>query len=170
MLYCIQGMTLIKHTELSKIRQRHRNGVIVFCSGVFDLTHSGHALFFEDCRKRGDILVVAVGDDASIKEYKGGVRPILNQHLRAKMVDSLKPVDYCLITPTYKKPGLLFLEYIFATLKPDKYVVNDDVPNLPVRVQQAKKYNMQLTVLKRKSPKTFGDISTSKIIEKIKEG
>jgi len=162
-------MSVIKYRDLKTIRKQFAGKVIVICSGVFDLTHAGHVLFLEECKKYGDILVVVVGDDVSVKEYKGGTRPLLNQYLRLKMVDSFKPVDYCFIGPKSKKPGLIFMEYVFNTLRPDIYVVNDDVPDLSERRATAKKFNIELKVLKRICPPEFKKISTTKIIKKIKE-
>lgn len=88
---------IIKREEIKKIRDIHKDKVIVFCSGVFDLTHAGHALFFEDCKANEDRLVVSIGEDSHIRHYKGLGQPIRNHFIRAKMVDSLKSVDYCFI-------------------------------------------------------------------------
>ena len=87
-------MAVINYKKLKNLRLANKTKNIVLCSGVFDLTHAGHALFLEDAKKQGDILVVGVGDDVSTGAMKGRGRPVLNQHVRLKIVDSLKPVDY----------------------------------------------------------------------------
>jgi len=132
------------------------------------LTHAGHALFLEDAKKQGDILVVGVGDDVSTAAMKGRGRPVLNQHVRLKIVDSLKPVDYSFACLTPQGHPLSFMEYIFDTLKPDIYVINDDAFDIPFRKELAKKYKMKLIILKRRCPKEFENVSTTKIIEKVK--
>lgn len=159
--------------DLSRLRKKYRNKRIVFCTGCFDLTHAGHVLFFEDCKKQGDLLVVCVSDDALVRKYKKG-RPILNEHLRLKMVASLKPVDYCFLQP--KKP-FTSLEHIndwiggmLSKLKPDVYVINDDANGIPGRKQMMKEYPyVTLRILKRTAPKKFEKISTSSIIKKIRK-
>ena len=87
---------IISYKNLASVRKKYPDKKIVFCSGSFDLIHPGHVLTFEALKKLGDILVVAVGGDKDIAEIKGPTRPILNEDLRLKMVDSLKPVDYAL--------------------------------------------------------------------------
>lgn len=163
-------MSSISEKNLGKIRKKHSDRKIVFCSGSFDLVHAGHALFFEDCKKFGDILVVSVGPDIDIKKLKGDQRPILNQHVRLKMISSLRPVDYCFVGARYSPKKHLFYsnEKVFKTLKPDIYVVNADAFNIPDRQKLAKKYGIKMVVLKRWCPPKFENISTTKIIEKIR--
>jgi cytidyltransferase-like protein len=157
--------------DLPSVRKKHRNKKIVFCSGVFDLTHAGHALFFEDCKKFGDILVVSVAPDALVRNYKKG-RPVLNEQVRLKMVSALKPVDYTFLHPitpfkTNEEMNDSF-HLIFPKLQPDVYVINNDANGLAHRKELVKGYPyITLRVLKRTAPKTFEGISTTGIIEKI---
>lgn len=164
-------MTYITYDDLSEIRKRYGSKRIVFCSGSFDLLHTGHVLFFEDCKKFGDILVVAVGDDTTMRKYKGEQRPILNEHIRLKLVDSLKPVDYCFLDKPFEIGETEFfspLNFIFRKLKPDVYVINEDASNILGRKKVAEKNNVAIKILGRWCPKEFDNISTTKIIEKIK--
>lgn len=164
---------IITFKNLPALRKKFKNKKIVHCSGCFDITHAGHVIFFEDCKKQGDILVVGVGTDRSVREYKKG-RPILNQYLRLKMVSSLKPVDYCYLQP-YMPFGNLkeLLEMVhmeLEQLKPDVYVVNDDAFDIPGRKEILKRHpNVTLCILKRWAPKNFSSISTTKIIDKIQK-
>jgi len=162
---------IITYDDFPAIREKYKGKQIIFCSGTFDLTHAGHILFFEDCKKLGDILVVGVGDDETIKSYKGETRPILNEHIRLKTVDSLRPVDYCFLdNPKEKGEKTLFspLSVIFGLLKPDKYVVNDESFKMDYRMEMCKKELVDPVVLKRWCPKEFDGISTTQIIEKVK--
>lgn len=70
---------------------------IIFTNGCFDLLHYGHVKYLEDAKKYGDILVVAINSDASVKRIKGSGRPIVNQEDRARVIASLGSVDYVVI-------------------------------------------------------------------------
>jgi len=158
--------------ELSALRHKHSERKIVFCSGGFDLTHAGHALFFEDCKKHGDILVVGIASDAvRVKERGTSRTPVLNQHIRLHMVDSLKPVDYVFLLMEVARPEDHPSEpliKIFDSLRPDVWVVNEDASDIPHREKVAKEKNIQLVVLPRSCPPEFENISTTGIIKKIK--
>ena len=155
------------------MRQDMRDKKIVLCTGSFDLVHAGHALFFEECKRYGDILVVGVGRDREIKKYKGPTRPVLNEQIRMKMIDSLKAVDYVILTDEAPPDAswLYPIETIFRSLKPDVYVVNSDVKDADERKTLAEKYNVKMVLAERTCPPEFEKISTTGIIEKIlKEG
>ncbi len=168
--YESQSMARIKLEELEDVRERHRDQKIVFSSGCFDLIHAGHMLFLEDCKKHGDILVVMVGSDEVIRRDKGTKRPIMNEHLRIKMTDSLKPVDYTFLDRAL--PGdpysLYFIDVVFGKLKPDVYVINTDAYDIPYRENFSKKHSVLLVILNRTAPPEFDEVSTTKIIQKIK--
>lgn len=157
------------YKNLRNIRKKHKNEKIVFCSGCFDLTHAGHVLFFEDCKKRGDVLVVGVGNDYILGINKGRNRPILNQCVRLKLIDSLKPVDYCFLDESYQENHPLdIVEGAFKNLEPNIYIINEDASDISYRKRLALKYRTKMVILKRSCPPEFEDISTSKIIKKIK--
>ncbi len=165
-------MTIISYEDLPSLRKKYIDKKIVCCTGVFDLTHVGHILFFEDCKKHGDILVVLVGRDSFVKSYKGESRPILNENIRLKIIDSIKPVDYVVLDKTEKfekNNETKGVESILPLLKPDIYTINSDVPNIEKRKNAVEKYGVKFIVLERNSPKEFEDISTTKIIDKIKK-
>jgi D-beta-D-heptose 7-phosphate kinase/D-beta-D-heptose 1-phosphate adenosyltransferase len=67
---------------------------IVFTNGCFDLMHFGHAKYLEDARKEGDVLIVAVNSDSSIKRIKSEKRPIVDERNRLRLVAALESVDY----------------------------------------------------------------------------
>jgi rfaE bifunctional protein nucleotidyltransferase chain/domain len=70
---------------------------IVFTNGVFDIIHRGHIEYLSKAKSLGDILVVGLNSDASVKIIKGEKRPIVNQDNRAFVLANLKPVDYVVI-------------------------------------------------------------------------
>ncbi len=160
-------MNILKYFR--SIRKKHSGQKIVFCSGTFDLPHAGHVIFFEDCKKYGDILVVTVGSDNAVRHAKGPNRPILNEHVRLKIISGLRTVDYAVIEGDIRNNNLLaHLERTFASLKPDLYVINEDAFDILYRKNLARQYNIPLKILKRSAPPHLRGISTSAIIAKIK--
>ena len=67
---------------------------IVFTNGCFDILHPGHVSYLAEAKSLGDILVVGLDTDSSVKKLKGDSRPIQNQEARAKVLSSLRSVDY----------------------------------------------------------------------------
>ncbi len=72
---------------------RTRRQTVVFTNGCFDLLHPGHVRLLERARELGDILVVAINGDASVKRIKGPERPILPEAERAETLAALEAVD-----------------------------------------------------------------------------
>ncbi|HPK01737.1 MAG TPA: D-glycero-beta-D-manno-heptose-7-phosphate kinase [Candidatus Sumerlaeota bacterium] len=70
---------------------------IVFTNGCFDLIHLGHLKFLEQARRLGDLLVVAINSDASVRAVKGAPRPVLGQNERAAILGALEAVDFVVI-------------------------------------------------------------------------
>jgi D-glycero-beta-D-manno-heptose 1-phosphate adenylyltransferase len=85
--------------ELVEIRNslRLQNKKVVFTNGVFDILHAGHVDYLTKTKEKGDVLIVAVNSDASVKRIKGPLRPVVPQNERAFIISSLKPVDYVTI-------------------------------------------------------------------------
>ncbi|MBI1737922.1 MAG: adenylyltransferase/cytidyltransferase family protein [Acidobacteria bacterium] len=81
--------------RLEKHRQRGER--IVLANGCFDVLHVGHARYLTGAKREGDVLVVAVNSDASVKELKGEGRPILPEKARAELVAAFAAVDYVVI-------------------------------------------------------------------------
>lgn len=123
---------VLPREELAEtLRRRHAGQTVVFTNGCFDLLHPGHVRALEAARALGDVLVVGINDDASVRRLKGERRPIVPQRERAEMVAALRPVDYATIfeedTP---------VETI-AALRPDIHVKSgdyraEDLPETPV--------------------------------------
>ena len=82
--------------EIKKIRVQLKSEgkKVVFTNGVFDLIHSGHVDYLVKAKEMGDVLILALNTDSSVKRIKGNKRPILEQNERAFIVSNLKPVDY----------------------------------------------------------------------------
>ncbi len=76
---------------------RSQGKKIVFTNGVFDLLHVGHVRYMQEARSLGDVLVVGVNADASVKRLKGPTRPIQNESDRAEILAALGAVDFTVI-------------------------------------------------------------------------
>jgi rfaE bifunctional protein nucleotidyltransferase chain/domain len=70
---------------------------VVFTNGCFDLLHVGHLRYLEQAREEGDLLVLGLNSDRSVRELKGETRPLLPQEERAEMMAALSMVDYIII-------------------------------------------------------------------------
>ncbi len=163
-------MAIITYSDLSPLRKKFSGKKVVFVSGSFDIPHAGHVFFFEESKKHGDALFVTVGRDAEIKKNKGADRPIMNESVRLKMVDSLRAVDYVFLTnrPPEGAGWLVPIEEIFEALRPDVYVVNSDVGDISERQKTADKFGIKMVVLGMDFPSKRDKLSTTRIIEKIK--
>ena len=67
---------------------------VVFTNGCFDVLHAGHVDYLNKARAAGDVLILGLNSDASVKRIKGAKRPIVNQEERAFILSNLKAVDY----------------------------------------------------------------------------
>lgn len=87
---------IVTREELKKIREelRAKGKKVVFTNGCFDIIHSGHVDYLLKAKQLGDVLIVGLNTDDSVRRIKGDKRPILNQQERAFIVSNLKPVDY----------------------------------------------------------------------------
>lgn len=83
---------------------RSKGNKIVFTNGCFDLIHIGHVRYLTEAKKLGDVLIVGLNSDDSVRRLKGSNRPITPQEERAEILDALKPVDIVVVfeedTPT----------------------------------------------------------------------
>ncbi len=78
-------------------RFRQKNEKIVLTNGCFDLIHAGHIKLLSEAKKLGDILIVAIDDDLSVRKLKGPGRPVINQNNRVRILCALDAVDYVVV-------------------------------------------------------------------------
>ncbi|MBA2703115.1 MAG: D-glycero-beta-D-manno-heptose 1-phosphate adenylyltransferase [Blastocatellia bacterium] len=85
--------------ELLGVRQGLRTAgkTLVFTNGVFDLLHVGHVRYLAEARGLGDLLLVAINSDRTVRQLKGEGRPITNESERAEILAALRQVDYVTI-------------------------------------------------------------------------
>jgi D-beta-D-heptose 7-phosphate kinase/D-beta-D-heptose 1-phosphate adenosyltransferase len=99
---------------------RRQKATIVFTNGCFDVVHRGHTEFLKFCKSKGDIVVVGLNSDSSVKVIKGPDRPINNQYDRAVVLAALETVDYITV---FDEPDPLNL---IKKVKPDVLVKGQD--------------------------------------------
>lgn len=80
--------------KLEDFNLMNKNKRVVFTNGCFDILHVGHLRYLEAAKKLGDILVVGLNSDQSVRRLKGAQRPICSEKERQEMLLGLKPVDY----------------------------------------------------------------------------
>jgi D-glycero-beta-D-manno-heptose 1-phosphate adenylyltransferase len=117
---------------LATARQRgHR---IVLANGVFDTLHVGHTRYLAAAKAEGDLLLVAVNSDSSVRPLKGPGRPILDENARALLVAALRDVDYVVIFP---EPNV---EKLLEELRPNVHAKGTDytADSVPERVTAAR--------------------------------
>ena len=113
---------IYKLKDLIKIREelRKKGKKVVFTNGCFDLLHKGHIHLFREAKKWGDVLIVAVNDDASIKKFKGSWRPIFPLEERLEILEAIEEIDY-LVSFSEDTP-----QKIISLLIPDVLVKGGD--------------------------------------------
>ncbi len=109
-------------SQLTRIIQEHkkRGQKVVLANGCFDLIHVGHIRYLKESKKKGDILVLALNSDSSIRKLKGEGRPILNQKERADIASSFYFIDYITF---FDEPNV---EKVLLALKPDIHAKGSD--------------------------------------------
>jgi rfaE bifunctional protein nucleotidyltransferase chain/domain len=123
----VSAGTAIPAEVLAAIRARRLAGDrIVFTNGCFDLLHPGHIAGLRAARALGDLLVVGLNSDASVRALKGPTRPILPAAARAEILRELRSVDHVVVfegdTPVP----------VLRELKPDVYVKGADWKDRPL--------------------------------------
>ncbi len=136
---------------------RSRGKRVVFTNGCFDLLHPGHIAYLTEAKALGDVLVVGLNSDASVRRLKGPKRPLLSQEERRTMLLALRMVDDVAIFDEDTPNALI------AALKPDIHVKGGDynVDDLP-ETAVVRAYGGEVKILK-----FLDGFSTSGIIERI---
>ena len=93
---------------------------VVFTNGCFDILHVGHIRYLKKAKSLGDILIIGMNTDRSVKSFKGEKRPIVPENERAEVLSALEFVDYVVL---FDEPDPLRL---IETLKPDVLVKGAD--------------------------------------------
>ena len=100
--------------------ERRKGRSIVLANGGFDLVHAGHVRYLEAAKRAGDVLIVALNSDRSVRRLKGPGRPVLPQEERAAIIAAFACVDYVTI---FGEPDV---GRILRTLEPDVHAKGSD--------------------------------------------
>jgi len=153
-------MSKIKNIrELKKIVEnlKKENKKIVTTNGVFDILHIGHIRYLQEAKKLGDILIIAVNADSSVKKIKDPRRPLNNENDRAESLAALKCVDY--VTIFNEENPINFLE----SIKPDIHAKGGDYKiDQMIEKDTVEKNNGKVMLIKE-----VKGYSTSDLIDKI---
>lgn len=133
--------------------QKRAGKKIVFANGCFDTLHAGHVRYLAGAKAEGDILVVGVNADASVRGLKGAGRPILDETARGQLVAALRDVDYVVI---FNEPNV---EALLRELRPDVHAKGTDysLETVPER-EVAKELGIRVAIVgdeKRRSTRTM---------------
>ncbi len=115
-------MGVLTREEASEVvkKLKEQGKKVVFTNGCFDILHVGHLRYMNEAKECGDVLIVGVNSDDSVRRLKGPTRPINSEDDRAEMLCGLKAVDYAVIF-TEDTPNNLIEE-----LKPSIHVKGGD--------------------------------------------
>ncbi|MFH1613319.1 MAG: D-glycero-beta-D-manno-heptose 1-phosphate adenylyltransferase [bacterium] len=147
--------------ELKNIVEKlKKNGEkIVTTNGCFDLIHPGHIKYLWQAKKYGDILIVGLNSDTSIKKIKGNQRPILKEKARSLILASLSMIDYIVIFSEVTPIKLL------KTLKPNIHIKGGDyIAEKIIEYETVKKFGGEVKIIQ-----FIKGYSTTNLIKKIKK-
>lgn len=136
---------------------RKKKKTIVTTNGSFDILHAGHMYLLKKAKSLGDILIVGLNSDKSIKKYKDKDRPIIKQSARAALLEAIEYVDYIYIFDEVNPINFLRL------VKPNIHVNSAEYGINCIEAPTVRKFNGKIVLV----PKKKGLLSTTEIINKI---
>ena len=132
---------------------------VVTVNGSFDLLHAGHAYILEEARGQGDVLIVGLNSDASVRAYKGEKRPIIPEAERARMLLALRAVDFVhIFDETEPMPFL-------AEIKPNVHVNGSEYGPDCIEAPLVKQHGGRIHIIDK-----IPGLSTSEILGRIRAG
>ena len=138
-------------------RLKREGKKVVFTNGCFDILHAGHTRYLREARKLGDVLILALNSDSSVRSIKGPMRPIVPEAERAEVVAALDSVDY--VTVFDELTPLELIEF----LRPDVIVKGGDWAEKDiVGAETVRKWGGRVAIM----PEIEG-ASTTNIIDKV---
>ncbi len=153
-----EGSRLVARRELAPLAAalRARGKRIVTINGSFDLLHAGHVHILREASRQGDVLIVGLNSDASIRSYKGPTRPYIPQSQRAELLLALRYVNYVHI---FDEPvPMPFLDEI----RPDVHVNGAEYGEECIEAPLVRRFGGRIHVINR-----IGGLSTSDLVRQI---
>ncbi len=148
--------------ELKRIvlELKGRNKKIIWTNGCFDVLHAGHKYSLEKAKEKGDVLIVGIDSDDSVRALKGPDRPIYKEKERVELLSAIEFVDYITVFPYGQAANYL------KELKPDIYVKSGNYTLDTINQEERiiiEEYGGEIYL-----PKGLSEFSTSSVIEKIR--
>lgn len=155
---------LQKRENLAKIvdKLKKQGKKVSFANGCFDIIHVGHVRFLKAAKDKGDVLVLGLNSDASVRKLKGEGRPLVNQRERAEIMSAFEFVDYIVIFNEQTVDKTLQVLLPTYHCKGTDYTV-DTVPER----EMAKKFGIKIAIVGDKKDHSTKDIIKT-IVEKYK--
>lgn len=149
---------IIRRSDVRKVvsKAKKENKKIVFTNGCFDILHAGHVDLLRFAKSRGDLLIVGINSDNSVRMNKGSKRPIVGLSQRCQVLSSVKDVDY--VVPFDEKTPLRLIQAI----EPDVLIKGEDWKNNIVGKEFVEKKGGRVEVFRFKT-----STSTSSILNKL---
>jgi D-beta-D-heptose 7-phosphate kinase/D-beta-D-heptose 1-phosphate adenosyltransferase len=148
-------------SEIESIATAHRSAgeTVVFTNGCFDILHPGHVRYLEFARRKGDVLIVGLNSDKSVRELKGEKRPVLDEKSRAMILGALEPVTHVVLFDEATPAKLI------EQVRPDVLVKGEDWKDKGVVGREfVESYGGRVELAEM-----MEGYSTSEIIDRIRE-
>jgi len=155
-----ENRKLKSQEEMTEIRKelKKQGKKVVFTNGCFDILHTGHVRLLEKTRALGDVVILGLNSDSSVRKIKGPTRPIIKESERAEMLSALECIDYIVFFDERTPVNII------KKLKPDIHVKGGDYTNKPMPERKViEGYGGKVVLIP-----LFKDFSTTSVIEKIK--
>jgi D-beta-D-heptose 7-phosphate kinase/D-beta-D-heptose 1-phosphate adenosyltransferase len=157
-LHDTDALRLVPRHALAQLAAtlRAKGKRIVTINGSFDILHNGHLHILNEARKRGDVLIVGLNSDASVRTYKGANRPIVPERRRAEMLLALRMVDYVHV---FNEPDpIAFLQEV----RPDVHVNGSEYGEHCIERQTVTRGGGQIHIVNR-----IPGLSTSRLVDTV---
>jgi len=141
-------------------------GRIGVCTGCYDILQSGHAVFFEQCKRCCDTLFVVVGRSSVVQKQKPG-RPFNPDNNRLFLVAAMESVDYAILGDDHLLPGKIDCFSLCKRLRPHVFILNDDDSGLIQKGEFCREHGMELHLVSRTVPDFLVPTSTTEIAQKL---
>jgi len=155
-----QNARILSESELASTLENERSAgrTIVFANGCFDVLHVGHIRYLQDAARVGDVLVVGVNGDDSVRELKGEGRPVMPAGERAELIASIRGVTYVTVFHDRSPARLL------GVLRPDFQAKGTDyTPDSVPEAEVVRSYGGEVVIVG--DPK---DHSTTAVLDKMR--
>jgi len=156
-----EALRLVDRAGLAPLADtlRARRKRIVTVNGSFDVLHNGHLHILNEARQRGDVLIVGLNSDASVRSYKGPTRPIVTERRRADMLLALRVVDYVHIFD--EADPIAFLEQV----RPDVHVNGSEYGEDCIESETVRRGGGTIHIVQR-----LPGLSTSGLLDALRPG